>query len=106
MGPAQVPTTALIPTSPRYALVAAFCVFLIWWGVRQVSPRARQPRHRGLRRNRRWFYFSDLLDKMDRSLGLIGLGILFLVGGWVLEKTRRSLLARMAQSASATKEAQ
>jgi hypothetical protein len=42
-----------------------------------------------------WFYFSDLYDKMGRSLGLIGLGVLFLAGGWVLEKTRRGLMARM-----------
>jgi hypothetical protein len=43
---------------------------------------------------------------MGRSLGLIGLGILFLAGGWLLEKTRRSLLAHMAQSASTSLEAQ
>jgi hypothetical protein len=32
---------------------------------------------------------------MGRSLGLIGLGVLFLAGGWVLEKMRRRLLGRM-----------
>jgi cbb3-type cytochrome oxidase subunit 3 len=52
-----------------------------------------------------WFYFSDLFDKMGRSLGLIGLGILFLAGGWALEKTRRSLMARMAAEAAPLKEA-
>ena len=52
-----------------------------------------------------WFYFSDLFDKMDRSLALIGLGVLFLAGGWALEKTRRRLLAHMAQSPATLEEA-
>jgi hypothetical protein len=42
-----------------------------------------------------WFYFSDIFDMMGRSLGLIGLGILFLAGGWALEKMRRRILKRM-----------
>ena len=40
-----------------------------------------------------WFYFSDIMTAMSRSLGLIGLGILFLAGGWALEKMRRRILA-------------
>jgi uncharacterized membrane protein len=88
------------PSLVAHALVAAFCVFFIWWGVQETS--------RGLVNlgtvffgaTVAWFYFSDLFDKMDRSLGLIGLGVLFLAGGWALEKTRRSLLAHMAQSSS------
>lgn len=43
-----------------------------------------------------WFYFSSVMDKLGRSLGLIGLGILFLAGGWVLEQTRRRLVHGMA----------
>ena len=42
-----------------------------------------------------WFYFSDIFDKVGRSLGLIGLGILFLAGGWALEKMRRRIMAGM-----------
>jgi hypothetical protein len=53
-----------------------------------------------------WFYFSNLYDKMGRSLGLIGLGVLFLAGGWALEKTRRTLLAHMAQTPVTPQEAQ
>ena len=44
-----------------------------------------------------WFYFSDLMDKLDRSLGLIVLGILFLAGGYALERLRRKLLLRMSE---------
>jgi hypothetical protein len=41
---------------------------------------------------------------MGRSLGLIGLGVLFLAGGWALEKTRRSLLAHMAHTPASLEE--
>ncbi|WP_162601276.1 DUF2157 domain-containing protein [Occallatibacter savannae] len=93
------------PNLLAHALVAGFCVFLIWWGVRQAS--------RGLVNfgviafgmSVAWFYFSNIFDKFGRSLGLIGLGILFLAGGWALEKTRRGLLARMAQMPAPLEEA-
>ena len=52
-----------------------------------------------------WFYFSNIFDKMGRSLGLIGLGILFLAGGWALEKTRRRLVSRMGEAGASTQEA-
>jgi hypothetical protein len=42
---------------------------------------------------------------MGRSLGHIGLGILFLAGGWALEKTRRGLMARIDPAHAAAKEA-
>ena len=41
------------------------------------------------------FYFSNVMDKLGRSVSLIGLGVLFLFGGWVLERTRRQLVARV-----------
>ena len=45
------------------------------------------------------FYFSSVFDRIGRSLGLVALGVLFLGGGWVLERTRRRLLARMSPGA-------
>jgi hypothetical protein len=42
------------------------------------------------------FYFSDVMDKLGRSASLIGLGMLFLFGGWALEKSRRELVARVS----------
>jgi uncharacterized membrane protein len=94
------------PNFAAHALVAAFCVFLIWWGVREAS--------RGLVNlgtvffgaTVAWFYFSDIFDKMDRSLALIGLGVLFLAGGWALEKTRRRLLTHMAHATAPVEEVQ
>ena len=41
------------------------------------------------------FYFSNVMDKLDRSASLIGLGILFLVLAWGLERTRRRLVAKV-----------
>ena len=42
-----------------------------------------------------FFYFSSLMDKLERSASLVGLGLLFLGGGWILEKTRRRLIAQV-----------
>jgi uncharacterized membrane protein len=47
-----------------------------------------------------WFYFSDIMGKLDRSLGLILLGVLFLAGGWMLERTRRRLVAKIGEVAA------
>lgn len=41
------------------------------------------------------FYFNYAADKLDRSLGLIVMGIVFLAGGWQLERLRRSLMRRI-----------
>jgi uncharacterized membrane protein len=94
------------PNLLAHALVAAFCVFMIWWGVRQTSRALVNLSIVGFGATVAWFYFGDLYDKMGRSLGLIGLGFLFLAGGWVLEKTRRSLIAHMQEASIAHKEAQ
>jgi uncharacterized membrane protein len=42
------------------------------------------------------FYFSNVLDKLGRSMGLILLGVIFLAGGWVLNRLRTDLIARAA----------
>lgn len=94
------------PNVIAHALVAAFCVFLIWWGVREASRGLVNLGIVAFGATVAWFYFSNLFDKMGRSLGLIGLGVLFLAGGWALEKTRRGLLAHMAQSQTPAEEAQ
>jgi hypothetical protein len=44
------------------------------------------------------FYFSSVMDRLGRSASLIGLGLLFLGGGWALERARRRLVARVAGS--------
>jgi hypothetical protein len=43
------------------------------------------------------FYASEVMDKLGRSASLVGLGLLFLAGGWALERLRRRLLGRLRQ---------
>jgi len=93
------------PNLAAHALVAAFAVLISWWGVRQASRLLVNLGIVGFAVAVGWFYFSDIFDKMGRSLGLIGLGILFLVGGWALEKTRRGVLSRMDQNTATRMEA-
>ena len=42
---------------------------------------------------------KPLMDKLGRSASLIALGVLFLGGGWELERIRRQLLIRIGGSA-------
>jgi hypothetical protein len=99
------PYTMYGPNLLAHALVAAFSVFIIWWGVRQASRALVNIGIVYFAVSVAWFYFSDIFDKVGRSLGLIGLGVLFLAGGWALEKTRRGLLARMDHIPAAAQEA-
>lgn len=46
------------------------------------------------------FYFSTVMGKLGRSASLIGFGLLFLLGGWQLEKLRRKLVARTRAAAA------
>ena len=41
------------------------------------------------------FYFAEVMDKLERSLSLVLLGVLCLAGGWGLEWLRRRMLARL-----------
>jgi hypothetical protein len=45
------------------------------------------------------FYFSQVMDKLGRSASLVGLGLLFLGGGWALERMRRRLVEQTRDSA-------
>ncbi|HEY1896224.1 MAG TPA: DUF2157 domain-containing protein [Terracidiphilus sp.] len=93
------------PNLLAHVLVAAFAVFMIGWGVRRASRALVNLGIVYFAIAVTWFYFSNIFDKVGRSLGLIGLGILFLAGGWALEKARRGLLARMSQAGVASEEA-
>jgi uncharacterized membrane protein len=45
------------------------------------------------------FYFSRVMDKLGRSASLVGLGLLFLVGGWALERIRRQMVLKAKEAA-------
>jgi len=87
------------PGALMYALVAATAIVVAWWGLRQKSRAVVNYAVVAFGLTVLWFYFSSLMDKFGRSLGLIGLGILFLAGGAVLERLRRKLIADMAVTA-------
>jgi hypothetical protein len=106
MGPFTHHVVRTGPNLLAHALVAAFAVFIIWWGVRQASAALVNLGIAGFAITVAWFYFSDIFDKIDRSLGLIGLGVLFLAGGWALEKMRRRILASVGQKGVTHEEAQ
>jgi hypothetical protein len=83
-----------------YALVAATAVFLAWWGVREGSKVLVNYGIAAFALTVMWFYFSSIMDKLGRSLGLIMLGVLFLAGGWLLEKMRRMLVGSIPEVAA------
>lgn len=83
------------PSLLAYALVALVAILLAAWGVREASRAIVNYGILVFALTVGWFYFSSLMDKLGRSLGLIGLGVLFLLGGWLLERVRRNLLAKM-----------
>jgi hypothetical protein len=84
------------PSVFAYVLVATASVILVWWGVRIAAKSLVNYGVVGFAATVMWFYFSGVMDKLGRSLGLIMLGVLFLAGGWVLERTRRRLVASFA----------
>jgi uncharacterized membrane protein len=88
------------PMVTMYAVVALTCVFLAWWGVREASKAIVNYGIAAFALTVMWFYFSDVMGKLDRSLGLILLGVLFLAGGWALEQMRRRLVASFTEVAA------
>jgi uncharacterized membrane protein len=92
------PMIAHVETRPNllaHALAAAFAVFLCSWGVRLASRALVNLGIVGFAAAVVWFYFSDIYSDKNRAVGLIGLGVLFLAGGWALEIGRRRILAGM-----------
>jgi uncharacterized membrane protein len=97
-GVASVWTIVLIVLRPAVSYIALYpwwalgAIGLVAWGVRDG---------RGERVNLGAaifaatviaFYFSQVMDKLGRSASLVGLGLLFLAGGWALERVRRRLV--------------
>jgi uncharacterized membrane protein len=87
------------PSVAAYAMVATACAFLAWWGVREASKALVNYGIAGFAVTVVWFYFSSVMDKLGRSLGLIVLGVLFLAGGWMLESMRRKLVGDITATA-------
>lgn len=65
---------------------------LVWWGLREHRRERINLGVTGFALTVIAFYFSAVMDKLGRSAALIGFGMLFLFGGWSLEKVRRKLV--------------
>ncbi|HET8564654.1 MAG TPA: DUF2157 domain-containing protein, partial [Candidatus Binatia bacterium] len=78
-----------------YAMCALGSIGLIAWGLNESRKERINLGVAGFALTVLAFYFSTVMDKLSRSASLIGLGLLFLLGGWLLEKTRRGLVARL-----------
>ena len=79
-----------------YAWCALGSVGLVFWGLYEARRERVNLGIAGFAITLFAFYFSSVLDKLGRSLGLMGLGLLFLFGGWQLERLRRMLNAKIA----------
>jgi len=71
------------------------CVGMIAWGLREKRKERINLGVAGFGITVGAFYFSSLMDKLGRSTSLMGFGVLFIVGGWFLEKARRQLVGRL-----------
>jgi uncharacterized membrane protein len=78
-----------------YLAYAAGSIGLILWGLRDGERLRVNLGVLGFALTVLWFYFGSLFDMLGRALGLIGMGILFIGGGWWLERARRSLVGRI-----------
>src|ERR1035441_6127601 len=57
------------PTVAMYALVAAVCVFLAWWGVREASKAIVNYGIAAFALTVMWFYRSDIIDRKSVAWG-------------------------------------
>lgn len=83
-----------------YVLYALAAAAVVLWGLSEQQPLTVNVGILGFALTIVFFYFASLFDKLGRSLGLIVMGIVFIGGGWLLERTRRSLVERIGRSAA------
>jgi hypothetical protein len=95
---------ALAGSRPEYLAVYFWCavgaVGLSLWGIHESRPERINLGIAAFAITVFAFYFSSVMDKLGRSASLMGLGVLFLGGGWALERTRRRLMAHIRPEAS------
>lgn len=76
-----------------YTLYGIGAIALAAWGVEEQRPEIVNLGVLSFALTTLAFYFSDLMDKLGRSFSLIVGGLVLLVGGWLLERFRRYLIA-------------
>jgi hypothetical protein len=78
---------------------AVLALGVIAWGVREASARRVNLGFAGFALAVLWFYSSNVMDRLGRAVSLVGLGVLFLAGGWLLDRVRRRLVTRVQEGA-------
>jgi len=86
------------PELATYGLLGVGALGLILWGLKEGRRERINLGVAGFALTLVAFYFSNVMDKLERSASLVGLGLLFLLGGWLLEKARRRLVGRLVGS--------
>jgi uncharacterized membrane protein len=90
-------TIGLAVMGPRFGSIALYgwwalgAIGLVSWGIRDGRAERVNLGAALFAATVGAFYFSHVMDKLGRSGSLIGLGLLFLVGGSTLERARRRL---------------
>jgi uncharacterized membrane protein len=84
-----------------HGLCALACIALVLWGLQENRRERINLGVAGFAITITVFYFSNVMGKMGRSASLIAFGLLFLLGGWELEKLRRKLVARTRTASAA-----
>jgi len=78
-----------------YLLCGLFSMALVWWGLQEARRERINMGIAGFGLTVLCFYFATVMDKLGRSLSLMGLGLLFLGLGFGLRRARTQLLARL-----------
>lgn len=81
-----------------YVLCIAGSAVMAMWGLRDTRAERINLGVAGFGITVLAFYFTNVMDKLGRSISLLGLGALFLLLGWVLSKARRRLLDRLEET--------
>jgi uncharacterized membrane protein len=78
-----------------YGLCALAAIGLVIWGLQEQRRERINLGVAGFALTIIVFYFTSVMGKLGRSASLVGFGLLFLLGGWQLERLRRKLVAHM-----------
>ncbi len=87
-----------LPVEHAHVWIFAWCAVgsagMIAWGIAESRAERVNLGMAGFAVTVLCFYFSSVMDKLDRSVSLIVLGVSFLAGAWYWEKLRRKLVSR------------
>jgi uncharacterized membrane protein len=92
-GPMLAAQRGVVP----YLWAAVLSLGLIGWGILERRAERINLGVAGFAMTVLVFYFSSVMDRLGRSASLVGLGLLFVGGGWALERARRRLVATVTE---------